>query len=386
MSDGQRATRPVQIEPRDPAAPDRVLVVDDDPLSAESIERALVRCGFAVCRQIDPVAASHLLVQERFAAIVSDVNMPNMSGVDLLAVARSYDADVPVILVTGAASIDSAIEAANLGSTQYLLKPLSAQTLGEAVRRAVAGRTSRADRDRHVLGATFERAVDATWVAFQPIVAGQHGRLQGYEALVRSDEPKMGNPKLLFEAAEQLGRTATLSRCVRALAAEEFGRAPEGVALFVNLHSQDLADGDLFDAAAPLSRIARRVVLELTEREALDRISDLAERLRALRKLGFRIAVDDLGAGYAGLTSFALVEPDIVKVDMGLVREAHLSVMKQKVVASIIALAKETGVQTVAEGIETREERDCLLRLGADWLQGYLFGRPTRGLPDVVGG
>jgi EAL domain-containing protein (putative c-di-GMP-specific phosphodiesterase class I) len=385
-AEDDRTTRPVSIDPKRSGPKDRVLVIDDDPLSALAIERALSRGGFTVCRETDPVTASHLLVMDRFAAIVTDINMPSLSGVDLLAIARSYDPHVPVILVTGAASIDSAIEAANLGSTQYLLKPLSTETLIEAVRRAVAGRPARDGDETGELGAAFERAVNASWIAFQPIVQGPLGRLQGYEALVRSDEPSMNNPKALFEAAEALGKTDILSRCIRRLAAEEFGRAPSGISLFVNVHSLDLADSDLFDPKAPLSRIASRVVLELTEREALDRVADLSDRLRSLRKLGFRIAVDDLGAGYAGLASFALVEPDVVKIDMGLVRGAHKSVVKQRVIGSVMSLAKDSGVQTVAEGIETPEERDCLLRLGADGLQGYLFGRPSRGLPDIVGG
>ena len=79
-------------------------------------------------------------------------------------------------------------------------------------------------------------------------------------------------------------------------------------------------DHELFSPAAPLSRIASRVVLEITERASLDELGDVAPRLAQLRGLGFRIAIDDLGAGYAGLTSFAQLEPEVVKVDMSLVR------------------------------------------------------------------
>ena len=382
----QRPTKPVSPPGGGTAkgSGDRVLVVDDDVLVSKALDRALTRAGFQVHVENDPTVASQLLVQERFAAIVSDIQMPGMTGVDLLSIARSYDSDVPVILVTGQASLDTAIEAANLGSTQYLLKPLSLQTITEAVRRAVASRAPKGDEANRALGLVLERAIDAAWLAFQPIVAGPHGRLLGYEALVRSDETTMSNPGTLFAAAEKLNKVCDVGRAVRALAAEGFGRAPAKVLLFVNLHSLDLQDPDLYEAHAPLSRMAARVVLELTEREALDRVKDLSERLSRLRKLGYRIAVDDLGAGYAGLTSFALVEPDLVKIDMGLVRDAHQSVMKQKVIGSVVSLAKETGIQVVAEGVETREERDCLLRLGADYLQGYFVGRPMRGLPDVV--
>ncbi len=103
-----------------------------------------------------------------------------------------------------------------------------------------------------------------------------------------------------------------------------------------------------------------------------------------LRALGYRIAIDDLGAGYAGLTSFAQLEPEVVKVDMSLVRGIDSSAVKQKLVRSIIALCTELGIQLVAEGIETAAERDMLINLGADLCQGYLFAKPGRGFPIPV--
>ncbi len=96
-----------------------------------------------------------------------------------------------------------------------------------------------------------------------------------------------------------------------------------------------------------------------------------------LRELGFRIAVDDLGAGYAGLSSFALLEPDIVKLDMTLVRDVDRSSVKQKLVASMASLCRDMGLLTVAEGVETQAERDTLIHLGCDLLQGFYFARPT---------
>src|SRR5262249_56020690 len=100
--------------------------------------------------------------------------------------------------------------------------------------------------------------------------------------------------------------------------------------LFINLHAMELDDDSLMSAAAPLSRHAARVVLEVTERAPLEKIRDVTGRVAQLRALGYRIAVDDLGAGYAGLTSFAHLEPEVVKVDMSLIRGIDRSPMKQK--------------------------------------------------------
>ena len=154
--------------------------------------------------------------------------------------------------------------------------------------------------------------------------------------------------------------------------------------VFVNLHPADLEDPELYADDGALTPFAKHVVLEITERAALDRIHELTSRVTRLRSLGYRIAIDDLGAGYAGLTSFAQLEPEVVKVDMSLVRGIDRSPVKQKLVRSIISLCTELGIQLVAEGIETAEERDMLVTLGADLCQGYLFAKPGRGFPTPV--
>jgi EAL domain-containing protein (putative c-di-GMP-specific phosphodiesterase class I) len=118
----------------------------------------------------------------------------------------------------------------------------------------------------------------------------------------------MGNPGAILAAAERLDRLHPLGRKIRGLSAAAIQNAPAEVRLFVNLHTRDLLDADLFRADAPMSRIAERVVLEITERSTLDEVRDIAERIGKLRSLGFKIAIDDLGAGYAGLSSFAALE------------------------------------------------------------------------------
>ena len=131
-------------------------------------------------------------------------------------------------------------------------------------------------------------------------------------------------------------------------------------------------------AAAPLSRVAPRIVLEITERASLADVPELSSRLARLRALGFRIAVDDLGAGFAGLASFARLRPEVVKIDMSLVRGVEIDPVRQKLVDSITHASHDLGILVVAEGIESPAERDVLAALEVDLLQGYLFGRPER--------
>src|SRR5262249_10274375 len=152
--------------------------------------------------------------------------------------------------------------------------------------------------------------------------------------------------------------------------------------LFVNLHTMDLLDEDLLSPDSPLSRIANRVVLEITERASLDGVKDVRSRIAALREMGFRIAIDDFGAGYAGLASFALLEPEIVKLDIMLVGDIHVNATKQKLVKSMAELCKDMGIMVVGEGVETAEVRDALVALGCDLLQGYFFARPGTPFPE----
>jgi EAL domain-containing protein (putative c-di-GMP-specific phosphodiesterase class I) len=99
-----------------------------------------------------------------------------------------------------------------------------------------------------------------------------------------------------------------------------------------------------------------------------------------LRRLGYRVAVDDLGAGYAGVASFGQLQPDVVKLDMALVRSIESSATKASIVRSMISVCREElGTEVVCEGVETAAERDVLHDLGARLLQGYLFAKPARG-------
>ena len=107
-------------------------------------------------------------------------------------------------------------------------------------------------------------------------------------------------------------------------------------------------------------------------------------RIAALRRMGFRIAIDDLGAGYAGLTSFATLEPEFVKLDMSLVRDIDKSHTKEALVRSMATVCRELGMMVVAEGVETPEERDLLVALNCDFLQGYILAKAGKPFPTFV--
>lgn len=378
-----------------PARRDRVLVVDDDTYIVRSVARFLTTAG------IDVTTASsggEALAQfgaddGPFDLVVTDVSMPEMDGLTLLRHIRERDLDVPVIVFTAAPSIEAASRALEYGAFRYLVKPVDPDELAKHVRSGLLlRRVARAKRealtllgdgdrqigDRAGLEVKFESGLRQLWMAFQPIVSWRSRSLFSYEALVRTREPTLPHPGAFFDAAERLGRLQDLGRSVRNAAGLAFAEAgPADTLLFVNLHTRDLEDEELYDPGSALARIAPRVVLEITERASLDEVRSARACVARLRALGFRIAIDDLGAGYAGLTSFAVLEPEVVKIDMSLVRDVDTSPMKRKIVRSMVSLCEELKILVVAEGVETPAERDTLVELGCDLFQGYLFARPA---------
>ncbi|HVZ87562.1 MAG TPA: EAL domain-containing protein [Polyangia bacterium] len=370
-----------------------VLLVDDERSIARAYARTLGAAGFAVEIAFDGKAAAAATRVRKFDVIVSDIAMPEMSGLDLLRAVREHDLDVPFVLMTGGPAVESAVRAVEYGALRYLIKPIDATDLEEVVTRAVRlHQMARIKRealemfrldgktigDRAGLEARFASALETLWIAYQPIVSWSKRSTFAHEALVRNEEPTLRSPPDLFEAAERLGRTQDLGRTVRDRVAQTLDNHPVPGLLFINLHALELEDDSLMAPDAPLSRHAGRVVLEVTERAPLEQIHDVTERVAHLRALGYRIAVDDLGAGYAGLTSFAHLEPEVVKVDMSLIRGIDRSPMKQKLLGSIVSLCRDLGIEIIAEGIETPAERDALVRVGGDLCQGYLFARPEK--------
>lgn len=367
----------------------RVLLVDDDPELLRTLGRALRRHGYQVTETASGSQAIAKLEKTSFDVVVSDIHMPNGGGLDLLRVVRRVDLDVPVILISGVPDVQSAAAAIAYGAFRYLAKPFAFEVLVATIQHATRAHTlARLRRlaltatgghvgaaDRAGLEVRFERALDSLWVAFQPIVHARDGALFGVEALLRTSEPSLPNPLAVVDAADQLGRTTQLGRQVRDLAAVGVREHPN-LHLFVNLHPDDLTDADLRDDSALLSQIAPRVILEVTERSVLRTTAELQSCVSHLRELGFRLAVDDIGAGYSGLSSFAELTPEIVKIDMALVRNIQLSMHRQKTVQALCNLCHDVGCTIIGEGVETQDERECLIALGCDLLQGYLIGRP----------
>jgi EAL domain-containing protein (putative c-di-GMP-specific phosphodiesterase class I) len=370
-----------------------ILVIDDDQAFMTACTRMLDLWGYGVVQAPCGEEGLRLLETRSVDLILCDINLPGMSGVEVLRAVRSRDRDVPFILMTGGPEVETARLAVEWGAQSYLIKPLALPQLKDLLERTLQSyhflRSQRKVLDvserflieTKALREQFDRSMAGMWMAFQPIVSWSSKSVVAYEALLRTTDPILHVPTDILRVAETLGEIQSVGHKTRAMIAEVLGHHPELPGVFVNLHVLDLLDEQLYSETSPLRPFASRIHFEITERMALEKVPDTRQRIERLREHGYRIAVDDLGEGYAGLNCFAALEPDAVKLDMSLIRGIDQSPTKRRMVHALASLCKELGTPLVAEGVETPSELAALIELGADWLQGYFFARPDYPLP-----
>lgn len=218
---------------------------------------------------------------------------------------------------------------------------------------------------------------------YQPIVDAKTLRPRAFEALCRPAHAAFPGPYQLFQVAERAGRIAELGRATRHIATRVVDDLPADTLLFLNLHPRELNRALEEELTTLFAGRARSIVLEVTESAELPDTDFHKGLIRRLKEFGFRVALDDLGAGYAGLNSLSSLEPDIVKLDMELVRGIHEDRRSARLVRHIIDFADEEGILVVAEGVETAEEARAAIHLGCHLLQGYFFAKPGPPFPEV---
>jgi len=215
---------------------------------------------------------------------------------------------------------------------------------------------------------------------YQPIVDLSTGAVFAHEALSRgpADSP-FENPEVLFDYALKSDQVWRLEKICMKFSAERFVGKRPGM-LFVNVETELIHElkSRGHEVLQPLLAIQSGVVLEITERAAIRDYDLFRESVRVLRELGFRIAIDDAGSGYASLQSIAELHPQYLKISNYLVTGLHNDSIKRDVVEMLVRLAARIDAETVAEGIETEAEKAEVQRLGVTYGQGYLLGRPAK--------
>lgn len=367
----------------------RVLLVDDEPQTLRLFSAFLSASGMEVVAADSARRALELLERHRFETIVTDLRMPGLDGFALLRSVRERDVDLPVIVVTGCPGSETPADALELGAIDFLVKPVAAELLVRTVttstRLCQLARFARSTSPPRPpgprpeslasLAPAFSRALMSLYLAWQPIVRASGGAAWAREAFARTLEPTLAAPRALLQAAEYLDRVAEIGRRVRRSVARELGGFGSAT-VFVNVHPSELNDEELLDPAASLSEAARSVVLELTDHAPLEGVARLRERIRALRDLGYRIGVDDVGSNGASFNRLALVEPDFVKLSPCAVRGLDVDAARRRLTSSMVRSFHDLGIRVVATGVETVAEQTAAEGAGVDFLQGFLFGRP----------
>lgn len=220
---------------------------------------------------------------------------------------------------------------------------------------------------------------------FQPIVDLKQKRVIGWEALTRGPvESPLHRPLDLFYAAEQAGVLFELDLLARQCAMRRFGKEVEegDKRLFINVMVGALAteghvSGMTHQCLAELGLKPDQVVIELSELHPVADIDQLAKAVDYYQQQGFRVALDDVGAGYNGLRIWSQIRPDLIKIDRYFVSGVDQGTEKRQFLESMVNLAHSFGAEVVAEGVETEEELRIVEQLGVNYVQGYLLGRPS---------
>ena len=391
-----------EAPPTEPARGLRVLLVEADDATRATLAGLLEARGLAVLQTTTGAEALAIVDSQDLHVAVIAMQLPDGEGVEVLAALRRRGSTIPTLLVGADRSFEGVRRALQARATSYLTTPVAPDDFVEQVGRAAAdGEIARLQHqllsaklghnspllDFPTMGRELDAALRDLFMVYQPIVRSLGHSIFAYETLMRSRSTTLAGPMQILAAAEALGRIQEVGRVVRRHVAATLRDRPQCYEpIFVNLHPSELRADILLAADEPLLPFASRIVFEVTERAQLDVRNDLSATLKLLRAAGYRIALDDLGEGYAGLSWLVKLTPDIAKLDMSLIRDLHTSRIKRELVASLVSVCRRTHTTIIAEGVETADEANVLIDLGCDLMQGYYFARPGPPFPAVLAG
>jgi diguanylate cyclase (GGDEF)-like protein len=217
---------------------------------------------------------------------------------------------------------------------------------------------------------------------YQPIVDLETSKIIGFEVLARWEHPRRGTiaPDVFIPIAEDTGTIGEMTEHLLERAMRDAKNWPDRVSLSFNFSPRQISDPNLAPKILGLlTRIPfppNRLEIEITESAVVQRLDDAKAVLKALRNVGVRVALDDFGTGYSGLHHLRELDLDTLKIDRSFISQMLAKPEEARIVKAMLSLGRALGLKTTAEGVESQDALDHLLKLGCDTGQGYLFGKP----------
>jgi EAL domain-containing protein (putative c-di-GMP-specific phosphodiesterase class I)/ActR/RegA family two-component response regulator len=371
----------------------RLLVVDDEAVPRLIVARAAATLGIATDGAASLAEAVARIEAVAYGVVVLDLGLRDHDGIELLRSLRQAGSDAVVVFVSGfdervrqaAARLAAALGLRVAGT---LGKPLQVDRL-VALLSALPERTRAGDAEdgAEIVPALLEAGIEGDEIVclFQPKVTLRDRRLVGLEVLTRWRSPVLGlvRPDRFIPLAERAGLIDRLTRRVMTQALALFRPWRAGrpdLTLAINLSPASLTDLALperISAALAESGVpAAALVLEVTEGAVMGDHVVAADILTRLRIRGIKLSIDDFGTGHSSLLSLLHLPFSELKIDQRFVATCLYDPEAPKIIRAIVSLARELGLQLVAEGIETEPVAALLTRLGCAVGQGYLFAAP----------
>ncbi len=380
-----------------------VLIVDDDAGSVRFLEQLMDFAGVArIVGFTDPRAALAHCATSLPDLVLVDLHMPALDGyavIEALQLMVPPGGFLPIAVLTGDETPEAKSRALAAGAKDFITKPFDTAEVvlrlrnlletrrlytklerhNSELQRALQAQTDRERREATEWKRRHDRieealAPGALTLAFQPIIDITDGATVGAEALARFNIEPIRPPDHWFAEASEVGLAAEMETAAVSAALAELDRLPPNTFLAINVSPAIAETVGLHNLLARYP--ADRVVLELTEHNRVDDYDDLVAAIKPLRLRGIRIAVDDAGAGYAGLHHILKLRPAILKLDMALTRDIDVDPVRRALATALVTFAHEIEAAIVAEGIETSGELATLRQIGISWGQGYYLARP----------
>jgi EAL domain-containing protein (putative c-di-GMP-specific phosphodiesterase class I) len=225
---------------------------------------------------------------------------------------------------------------------------------------------------------------------YQPIVSLIDGQIFGYEAFTKIFDKTPGlNIGHIFKFAEKMNKLWELEALCRKKSLKNAKNIDPDKKLFLNvnpntIHDPEFKNGFTKDYLLKYGLDFLDIVFEITERNVIMDKEAFLESIEYYRKQKFKISIDDVGSGYSGLNTINDIRPDIIKLDMSLIKDIDKDEVKKHLCKAIISFGKNTGTKIIAEGIENREELKTLIKINAEFGQGYFLGMPKEKFEDIA--